>query len=1015
MSQYSEMMGSFIRTGNYPIEANYIFPTEAALKEFYTDPINATTLHKGLLKIVENGGDGKQALYWVVKKQTNDELEFVKLIENIDIDTITEQLESLSEKLTEEIKNRKDGETALWGTNDPTNVPEDLNSILDLSIAVTDLIKTVNDIHNELIDADNSIKSEVKALAGTEQDDVVEYLKTLPYKSLTEAATALNKFLNTTDSESTQINTLPELKFFLEGYTDTQKLHNVLLDLKGEISGTPLPSKQFETLRAIEDFVRVMKTDLESIDKNLQSELDNTQIGVGLSGDGSYNADQETYYLKDATSIMNALKTLDSLMYEALKGITITANNEDVVDLNVRKELEGYVIGAKLNLSNVIGNDLIKKEDGLYFNVKSTYNNGTLSLYVNDKLVAQHILGFSSIVESAYYDSSNESIVIVFKLLNGEKQTITIPVGTLIRELEVDNSQPEKVVELVRETVIDGPDKLSADVRIYTDKHNILKKVGNTLSVDGTSDSITHNDKTLSSVIEEIKTTVSDNNSTLTSKIEAEVSRAKQEESTIKDSIETLKDSTAENIADLKLRDTELQNSITLETNRATEAENALKIQVQDLKNEDSEIKESIEKVKVSVQNNTTEITSTKNLVNLETERAQNAEKSITDNLNSEISRSTTKDSELADAISKETSRATEQEKILTTAIDTKVGTVVIKKSEASDLQYILYVDGKVSGEINIPEDQFLQNVAYDSTSKSLVFTFITKEDTKVVSVSLADLTDTYTAGDGLSLDNNKFSVRKCLGSQKYLEISADGLSIVGIDEALALKANLGTSYTKDESDAKYLTEHQDISNLATKDQITETNSNLQKEVERATSSEAELLQKIGTKVESVVLDKLSDLSYNLVVNGASVGKINIPKDQFLKSVTLEGKSTLRFVFETSTGTVTTDIDLTAVVSDALAELEAKVNKKADIDSPILTGVPQVETSPDATDASQRIPSTNWVQDRLLEVYAKISQIDTSTYITKAEVDKLLATKADLVDGIVPLKQLPVNNWIDVE
>ena len=1012
MSQYSEMMGSFIRTGNYPIEANYIFPTEAALKEFYTDPINATTLHKGLLKIVENGGDGKQALYWVVKKQTNDELEFVKLIENIDIDTITEQLESLSEKLAEEIKNRKDGETALWGTNDPTNVPEDLNSILDLSIAVTDLIKTVNDIHNELIDADKSIKSEVKALAGTEQDDVVEYLKTLPYKSLTEAATALNKFLNTTDSESTQINTLPELKFFLEGYTDTQKLHNVLLDLKGEISGTPLPSKQFETLRAIEDFVRVMKTDLESTDKNLQSELDNTQIGVGLSGDGSYNADQETYYLKDATSIMNALKTLDSLMYEALKGITITASNEDVVDLNVRKELEGYVIGAKLNLSNVIGNDLIKKEDGLYFNVKSTYNNGTLSLYVNDKLVAQHILGFSSIVESAYYDSSNESIVIVFKLLSGEKQTITIPVGTLIRELEVDNSQPEKVVELVRETVIDGPDKLSADVRIYTDKHNILKKVGNTLSVDGTSDSITHNDETLSSVIEEIKTTVSDNNSTLISKIEAEVSRAKQEESAIKDTVETLKDSTAENIADLKLRDTELQNSITSETNRATEAENALKIQVQDLKNEDSEIKESIEKVKVSVQNNTTEITTTKNLVNLETERAQNAEKSITDDLNSEISRSTTKDSELADAISKETSRATEQEKILTTAIDTKVGTVIIKKSETSDLQYILYVDGKVSGEINIPEDQFLQNVAYDSTSKSLVFTFITKEGTKVVSVSLADLTDTYTAGDGLSLDNNKFSVRKCLGSQKYLEISADGLSIVGIDEALALKANLGTSYTKDESDAKYLTEHQDISNLATKDQITDTNSNLQKEVERATSSEVELLQKIGTKVESVVLDKLSDLSYNLVVNGTSVGKINIPKDQFLKSVTLEGKSTLRFVFETSTGTVTTDIDLTAVVSDALAELEAKVNKKADIDSPILTGVPQVETSPDATDASQRIPSTNWVRDRIQE---EVSKIDVTAYITRADVEALIAKKADLINGKVPLSQLPVNNWIDVE
>lgn len=752
MSQYSEMMGSFIRTGNYPMEANYVFATEAALKEFYNNPINATTLHKGLLKIVEDDGDGNQALYWVVPNNTS--LEFIKLIDEIDIDNIEEQLKELNSKLDEEIKNRE-----------------------ELSKQVEELIISVS-----------KLDKETKALAGTDSDDIVTYLQTLPYKSLTEISNALNKFLNTSDTSDTKINTLPELQSFLYGYTDTQKLHDILSDLKQEISGTPLPSKEFETLRAIEDFVRIMKTNLEGIDKNIQSELDATQTGVGLSGDGSYNADQETYYLKSATSIMNALKTLDSLVYEALQGITITANNEDVVDLNIRKESNEYVIGAKLNLSNVIGNDLIKKEDGLYFNVKSTYNNGTLSLYVNDKLVAQHVLGFSSIVDSAYYDSSSESIVIVFKLLSGEKQTISIPVGTLIRELEVDNSQPGKVVELVRETVIDGPDKLSADVRIYADKHNILKKVGNTLSVDGTSDSITHNDMTLSSVIEEVKTTVSDNNSTLTSKIEAEVSRAKQEESTIKDSVETLKDSTSESISNLKLKDTELQNSITTETNRA-----------------------------------------------------QNAEKSITDSLNSEISRSTTKDTELTDAISKETTRATEQEKLLATTIDTKVGTVIIKKSETSDLQYILYVDGKVSGEINIPVDKHI------------------------------------------------------------------------------------------------------------------------------------------------------------------------------KSVSLENNSILRFTFADSEGTTVTDIDLSNIVNDKLTELEAKIDKKADIDSPILTGVPQVETSPDATDASQRIPSTNWVQDRLSEVYDKISKIDTSTYITKAELDKLLGTKADLVDGTVPLSELPVNDWVDVE
>lgn len=490
MSQYSEMMGSFIRTGNYPLEANYIFPTEAALKEFYNDPLNKSTIHKGLFRIVEDGGDGKQALYWVVQNQTSNELEFVKLIENIDIDNIDEQLEELQAKLEEEINNRRLSDNALWGTTDPTNIPDNLNSILDLATQLTSLRSIVSDIYGGL-----------KATVGTQREDITGYLQLLPYKSLTETANALNKFLNTVDNTTSQIDTLPELQSFLEGYTDTDKLRQVLTNLQADIMGSPIPSENFRTLRAIEDFVRILQSTSENKDNNIQSELDNTQIGIGLSGDGSYNPDAETHYLKDATSVMNALKVLDSLMYQALSNMSIQVNNTDVVDLAVRKESDGYVIGAELNLSNVAGNDLLKKEDGLYFNVKSTYNNGTLSLYVNDKLISQHILGFSSIVESAHYDPSSESIIIVFKLLSGESQTITVPVGTLIRELVVDNDQPNKVVELTRETVIDGPDKLSADVRLYNDKHNILQKVGNTLTVEGTTSNLTHRDQNLEDLI----------------------------------------------------------------------------------------------------------------------------------------------------------------------------------------------------------------------------------------------------------------------------------------------------------------------------------------------------------------------------------------------------------------------------------------------------------------------------------------------------------------------------------
>ena len=75
MSQYSETIGSFTRTGNYPLEANYIFQSEEELKQFYSDPIQKATLHEGLFKIVKT--DNKQFLYWVVDGENG--LEFKKL------------------------------------------------------------------------------------------------------------------------------------------------------------------------------------------------------------------------------------------------------------------------------------------------------------------------------------------------------------------------------------------------------------------------------------------------------------------------------------------------------------------------------------------------------------------------------------------------------------------------------------------------------------------------------------------------------------------------------------------------------------------------------------------------------------------------------------------------------------------------------------------------------------------------------------------------------------------------
>lgn len=950
MSQYSEMMGSFIRTGNYPLEAHYIFPTEEALKEFYSDEMNATTIHKGLLRIVENDGTGKQGLYWVTKKQTNDDLEFTKLISGTNIDSIFEQLDSLETRLAQEIKNRKDSETAIWGTNDPTNVPEELNSILDLATVISALKVEVANIHAELVDSDDSIykslKTEVKAVAGTQEYDVVEYLRTLPYKSLTEVANALNKFLNETDSTTNQINTLPELKFFLEGYTDTQKLRHVLLDLQAEILGNPLPTEDFRTLRAIEDFVRILKANSENTDKNLQSELDRTQVGVGLSGDGSYNADKETYYLGDATSIMNALKILDGLMYEAISGITIEPYNNDVVDLNVRKELEGYIISAKLNLSNQLGNDLIKKEDGLYFNVDSTYKDGVLSLYVNGKLIAQHILGFSSLVDTAQYDPSQEAIVIVFKLLNGDKQTITIPVGALIREWVIDNSQPNKVVELVRETTVDGPDTLSADVRLWTDKTNILRKYGNTLGVEGTSENITHNDETLKVFLESFKATVTGNNTTLTNKIDSEIARATAKEGLIETALNTAKSDLETAIDEVEdasqLKDAELEAAIKAEVNRATAEENNLKQSVTDLKAADSEIRQTNEEQNSKIAKLDKDLSDTNHAIELEEERATNVETNITKRV---------------DSFETELSGISKKQIELDAKVDTQKAELIHEVHLISD-----EVDEKIESKAD----------------KSVIDDIQQKTDDTALSLNNEILRASSKEGELQTAINN---------------LSADTTQKI----------------------------------IDTNSKITDFNTKVQEEVSRAKGVEGELKAQIATltsetatslakKVESVALDKVDDLTYSLLVNGANIGQIVIPKDQFLKSVTVVNDSVLRFVFNTDAGTTTTDIDIAPIVATALDELTKRVEvleaDKAPIYSPTFTGIPQVETSPDAADASQRIPSTNWVKERLEEL---LSKINNEMFYTKPEIVALLEKKADLVNGIVPESQLPKLYIIEVE
>lgn len=431
MSQYSEMMGSFIRTGDYPMEANYIFSSEEELKAFYADELNNTTLHKGLLKIVSS--EDSQTLYWVV--EVGGELQFKPLIQEGSIDKLFDRLAQIRNDLNQEISDRGNSILEIVGTDDMSEFHNQLDNLLAISNAVVNLQKQSTEHSNIL-----------SSIVGTEEENILEYLKSLDYNNLSDISNLLHKFFDTVDDSDSQINTLPELQKFL---------------------------------------------------RNLQTELDQTQVGVGLSEDGSFSPDQETNYLKSTTSIMDALKTLDGLIAKALKTSKLVPIETNTVSITVGEDVNNSNISANAKVSN--GSDIIVNNDGLYTKLSTEYENGILTIKVNGSIRSQHNLAISSIIDNAYYDQDTKSLVFNFK----NSQEVIIPIDNLIGEWVVDNPD-DKVVELSREKVVSGTDKLSADVRLDSQNYNILKKVGNSLSVDGRSSSITHDGQPLSEVLKDI-------------------------------------------------------------------------------------------------------------------------------------------------------------------------------------------------------------------------------------------------------------------------------------------------------------------------------------------------------------------------------------------------------------------------------------------------------------------------------------------------------------------------------
>lgn len=108
----------------------------------------------------------------------------------------------------------------------------------------------------------------------------------------------------------------------------------------------------------------------------------------------------------------------------------------------------------------------------------------------------------------------------------------------------------------------------------------------------------------------------------------------------------------------------------------------------------------------------------------------------------------------------------------------TNIGLNDIQLVKTNDLEYTLKVGGIDSGTINIPKDQFLKSVEFNPDTKILTFVFTTSTGDVTTTIDMSALIDVYTAGNGLLLVGNQFSINLDGNSNNSLTISADGLML---------------------------------------------------------------------------------------------------------------------------------------------------------------------------------------------------------------------------------------------
>ena len=492
--QYSQLIAPFKRVTNKPIELDYIFGSYDELLQWTEN--NMPILHEGLLKVVTD--ESGVTFYSFKKKDDNQNLfEPFKLINPSDIPAV----ESDIKKLVEQIK-------AIWGVSDPSNIDEKYNSIAKLA----ERIKYINDQISIL----KTLSLTDKALAGYSGDDIIQYLATLKYGSVTALNNALDSFLTSASKNGQPISTWKDLQTFLTGYTAGQQLQDIILEITGgKLNFVDSETVSVEVLE-MKDSIRVKHS---------------VKIGTGVTDTDLNNKDNNFIIVKNGGIFYNLTITDDgsALYFKCNGNIVKIFKYAEKIEAIVDEKTEG-VISVKdtyydqsseqivIVFSTKNGDKFLRIPMSIVIREWDVNNSATEPV----KLNLQRAVGDGKDILSATLEVSTDTGNLAQKRSNG------LYVSNNAKNLAYNETTVHNQFDLISAKQTETNSRLSDIENTINEKFEELKSMISeqveAINARITSEVETINAK-ITSEIEAINKTISDNVSEINEKINSEVAR----------------------------------------------------------------------------------------------------------------------------------------------------------------------------------------------------------------------------------------------------------------------------------------------------------------------------------------------------------------------------------------------------------------------------------------------------------------------------------------------------------